>query len=224
MSELSHFSEWLSLIQGKAHVPEDVVAAVQQQLRDGHEVTRDCVIDVLKRLEMRKYIEYAPSIVLRLGGFVPHIPMELEERVKQMYGEVRAVYRELFPGKSFLPCYYVLRKLLEVLNKNELAETLPYIRSAEKLAQYDKVWCVLDKSLQKESHAKLHAIAMRNVASCNGRPPVAHNNFNASCDVCSTEQCVRVMSMGLSWRSGWVLACDRCIPNFPNYAMPLCRE
>lgn len=69
------------------------------------------------------------------------------------------------------------------------------------------------------SHAKLHAIAMRNVALCKGKPPVARINCSTLCDVCSTEQCVSVMSMGLSWRSGWVLACDRCITNFPNYAM-----
>ena len=70
------------------------------------------------------------------------------------------------------------------------------------------------------SYAKLHAIAIRNVVLCKGRPPVAHINCSALCDVCSTEQTVSVMSMGLSWRSGWVLACDGCMANFPNYAMP----
>ena len=79
----------------------------------------------------------------RLDGLpVPHMPPQLEERLRHMFCQIQVPFLKHAPPerKNFLSYAYVLHKFMQLLEKDEYLPSFPLLKSREKLHNQDVVW------------------------------------------------------------------------------------
>lgn len=154
----NHLSEHLSCFQGKetTTIPNDIIDAIRSELKkqritDSKKVTTSKVKEILKKLKLQKYYEHTQMITYELNGICPpSIDKNTEETFKMLFNEIQPVFDRVCPKlrKNFLSYSYVLCKLSELLNRDDLVPFFPLLKSREKLYQQDQIW----KDICKELH------------------------------------------------------------------------
>ena len=147
---INHLNEWLNQVQGKETtvIPDDVFDSIlveikKQKLTNMAELTRKKVKDILKKLRINKYYEHVPHIINRLNGMPsPHMPPELEDRVRHMFCMIQVPFLKHSPSsrKNFLSYSYCLHKMMQLLEKDQYLDSFPLLKSREKLHQQDQIW------------------------------------------------------------------------------------
>ena len=149
---ITHFTEWLSAVQGKeAFTPtkEQLEQVMGQLWRQGKKETSDItasdVRSALKALQLTKLYENAPSIHARITGVQPpRFSSEEERLLKTMFFRIQTAFdkakAQVCPQrKNFLSYSFCLYKFAELLD-------LPYthlfrlLKGKEKLRQQDAIW------------------------------------------------------------------------------------
>ena len=147
---INHLNEWLNQVQGKetTEIPDDVFDSImveikKQKLTNIAQLTRSKVKDILKKLRINKYYEHVPHIINRLNGMPsPHMPPELEDRLRHMFCMIQVPFLKFSPSsrKNFLSYSYCLHKMMQLLEKDQYLESFPLLKSREKLHQQDQIW------------------------------------------------------------------------------------
>jgi len=148
---INHLNEWLNQIQGKetTEIPEEVYDKILMEIKK-HRITNmanlsyDKVKRILKQLKAHKYYEHIPHIINRLNGLpMPSFSPELEEKLRNMFKHIQTPFVKNQPvqRKNFLSYSFVLNKFLQLLDKDEYLVYFPLLKSRDKLAAQDKIWC-----------------------------------------------------------------------------------
>ena len=147
---LNHFNEWLNQIQGKetTDIPDEVFDRIlleikKQKIDNIANLTPGGVRQILKKLKINKYYEHVPHIINRLNGIpMPHLSVELEDKLRNMFKQIQAPFLKFSPmdRKNFLSYSYVLHKFIQLLGHDEYIVNFPLLKSREKLHQQDQIW------------------------------------------------------------------------------------
>lgn len=147
---INHFNENLNLVQAResTNIPEEVMDIITKELKK-IKVTNIKLLSVkkmktiLKELKFNKYCEHAPHIVAKLNGVKPpRIDSQLEDELRHMFLQIQEPFARVCPKnrKNFLSYSYVLYKMLELKNMDELLIYFPLLKSREKLYKQDLIW------------------------------------------------------------------------------------
>ena len=146
----NHLAEHLACFQGKetTTIPDDVISSIRTELKkqrivDSKKVTASKVKEILKKLKLQKYYEHTQLITYNLNGIKPpRIDETTEEQFKALFNDIQHAFNQVCPKnrKNFLSYSYVLRKLSELLNRDDLIPFFPLLKSREKLHQQDMIW------------------------------------------------------------------------------------
>ena len=140
----------LAQIQGKetTEIPEEIYDKIlleikKQKITNVATLTYAKVKDILKRLRLHKFYEHVPLLLYRLNGVpMPHLPAELEEKLRTMFKQVQAPFLKHAPSnrKNFLSYSFALYKMLQLLDQDEFLGSFQLLRSREKLSLQDAIW------------------------------------------------------------------------------------
>lgn len=157
---LNHFTEWLNSLQAKENtdIPPEVLEAVRAEFKKERaskrgDIKPSKVRAFLKKLKLNKWYEHTHTICNALNGVpAPKLPQYLEDRLKQMFGEIQEPFEKHCPPtrKNFLSYSFVLYKFCELLGEDSLLAYFPLLKSSEKLYQQDAIWKLICKDCQFE--------------------------------------------------------------------------
>ena len=156
--KINHFKEILSQFQGKetTQIPIDVIEGIKYQIKK-ERITYDDLTyyklkDLLKKLGYNKYYEHINFIKDKLGMRPPTFSQELEEILCNFFMEIQYPYAKHCPDYrvNFLHYYYVLYKLLELLEEYDYLTEIPMLKDREKLLEQDNIWKKICEDLDWE--------------------------------------------------------------------------
>ena len=154
----NHFKDWIQQIQGKENleiaehdlrlIHDDLIAYYRRTFRDceslqGLSINPNDVKLSLKRLNMTRYYENI-ILIRRLLTNVPppQLESEDEENLMHMFRQVELAF-EYSKGekrKNILRYSYMLYKLMELLELDEMLPLFNMLKNRNKMIQQDKVW------------------------------------------------------------------------------------
>lgn len=154
---INHFNEWLNQVQGKetTDIPDEVYDKIlleikKQKITNMADLTNAKVREILKKLRINKYYEHIPHIINRLSGVsMPHIPPDLEDRLRHMFCQIQVPFLKHSPPtrKNFLSYSYVLHKFMQLLDKDQYVHSFPLLKSRDKLICQDQIWAKICEEL-----------------------------------------------------------------------------
>ena len=141
---------------GKKLVPDDVMETIRDEIHDGTNILYNYTIPItipileciLKRNELTMYKDSIYFIYLKLSGLLfPYITTKAYNFTLNVFNIVSSIYDKLKPNgrKSFLNCYFVLKKLLIMLGKVEYAKYMPPLKTHSKHKELERVWELITK-------------------------------------------------------------------------------
>lgn len=148
----NHLHMHLAQLQGRqiVDVPTDVIRLVTEEAKIQRialpTITASQVRVMLRKRDCAKHYDAIPTILYKLSGKRPFsVPHDVEMRLKQMFDEIqepfaKAVEHICPTRKNFLNYKYTLRKCAELLEFDDLARMLPYLKSREKMLAQDQLW------------------------------------------------------------------------------------
>lgn len=147
---INHFNEWLNQVQGKetTDIPDEVFDAIlleikKQQLRNMADLTRKKIRSILKTLRVNKYYEHGAHIMNRLTGIPsPHLPPELEDRLRTMFCQIQVPFLKHAPAsrKNFLSYSFCLHKMCQLLEEDKYLDSFQLLKACDKLSAQDYIW------------------------------------------------------------------------------------
>ena len=151
--KLTHFREVLNNFQGREckYIPSRVIDIVKRELKDNIAYLNHIVLrTILKKHKLTKYVENVNSILFILTGVQPpFIPKLIEVKLIKYFKQVTEVFHECkTPSRiNFLNYYYVLFKLLELMEQVDLSQLVPRIKSKHRVLEHDKIWLQICNAL-----------------------------------------------------------------------------
>ena len=142
---LDHFKEVLGQFQGREgkHIPPAILHQIKYELSVFNEVTAIDVKKAIRKLKLTKYMENFYYILFTVTGKQPpYIKREIEDKIVRMFKMIDRVWCtvERDRRRSFLNYYYILFKLLELMDQTELLPQVPLLRTRLRLRQHDFLW------------------------------------------------------------------------------------
>lgn len=146
---INHFNEWLQRFQGKdrATIPESVFEQVRAEMKrmrlPPEDLTQARLRALLKKLGLNKYYEHVPRIFHAVTGQpLPRLSDAQEEKLRSMFLAMQEPFSRACPSdrKNFLSYSFVLLKLAELLQLNDILHSFSLLKSKEKLYVQERVW------------------------------------------------------------------------------------
>ena len=103
---------------------------------------------ILKRNELTMYKDSIYFIFFHLnGGSFPHITMKEYNMILSVFNVVNSIYDKYKPKgrKSVLNYFFVLKKLLIMLDRVECAKCIPQLKTHSKQKELERVWELITK-------------------------------------------------------------------------------
>ena len=142
---LDHFKEVLGQFQGREgkHIPPEILHQIKYELQGDHEGTAADVKKAIRKLKLTKYMENFYYILFAVPKKQPpYINREIEDKIVRMFKMIDRVWYSIERDRrrSFLNYYYILFKLLELMDQTELLPQVPLLRTRLRLRQHDLIW------------------------------------------------------------------------------------
>jgi len=156
---ISHFSEFLSALQGRetVTVPEEVCESVRREIKkqrlDNDKIDHRSMRGILKKLGLNAYYEHATQILSTVTGRrPPRLSPALENRLRAMFAECQEPFALYAPeGRSNFCSYpYITYKFAELLCEDWLLPHISLLKSSEKLRAQDDIWRKITAHLRWE--------------------------------------------------------------------------
>ena len=141
---------------GKKFVPDDVMDAIRGEIHDGTNIlypydipiTISVLECILKRKELMIYKGSVYYIYFKLSGkSFPHIATNKYNLILSVFDVMSTIYDKYKPKgrKSFSKYYFVLKKILIMLEKIEYAKYIPPLKTRSKQNELERVWELITK-------------------------------------------------------------------------------
>jgi hypothetical protein len=146
--KITHFKEIIAQFQGKetTQIPADHINLIELQIKKErigiNELNYSKMKEILKKLGLSKYYEHIAFIKNKLGIPPPVFSQELEETLYNLFMEILVPYAQVCPDNrlNFLHYYFVLYKLLELLDERHYLPNIPMLKDPSKIVEQDHVW------------------------------------------------------------------------------------
>lgn len=148
-NKIPHFRDKLKQLQGKAskHIPDQVYQDVLDEIKycglDMCWIKPKEIKSILGKKGHPKYYSCSVQIHQKITGSEPcQLTPEQESRMEEMFSQAERTY-DMYkpPGKNNLQVYtYIIRKLSEILECWEFANTCTKLKDTDKLKDYDRTW------------------------------------------------------------------------------------
>ena len=113
------------------------------QIQDFRKLDYEIMRTILKRLKLSKYYEQIPIIINKLKN-EPTIVIDsgTENKLKEMFKMIQNPFYLVKPKtrRNFLSYSYVLHKLCQLLQRPDLVECFPLLKSRVKMIAQEKIW------------------------------------------------------------------------------------
>lgn len=146
---LDHFHEILNQITGNHPNPPDRITNEVVHYLNANNLDYSCdnVKSSLRQLNLVKYYEYTQKLYLKLNN-LPNIQLDtdVKNQLDSRFLQLSMHYQEIAsPRRSFLSYYFILRKLLQFIEKESddvvrLIDSIPVISNVEKHQINNEVW------------------------------------------------------------------------------------
>ena len=141
---------------GKRVVPDDIMETIRDEIHDETNILYNYTIPItipvleciLKRNELTMYKDSIYFIFLKLnGGSFPHITTKEYNTILSVFNVVSSIYDKHKPKgrKSFVNYFFVLKKLLIMLERVECAKCIPNLKTHLKQKELERVWELITK-------------------------------------------------------------------------------
>lgn len=149
----NHFKYWLCRIQGKEtnKVTNCVITRVQEDLTVHHELPAyETIRAALRRLKLVRFYNNTYYIQKHLTGYaLLDLTRGQEQKLVTMFVQIQQPFAKHARNRVNMLYYsYLIRKFAEVLGWNEVASSLPALKSNSKTRQLDCIW----KQICQELH------------------------------------------------------------------------
>ena len=138
-----HFKEVLAQFQGSEGkiLPPEILDKIRAEIRDLSDTNVSEIRKILRKLCLTKYVENAQSIAFALTGVQPpYIKRVIQEKMIKLFKQIVSAWASVCCGQSFPNYYYVVYKLLELMDEIELMCRVPLLRTPLRIRRHDKVW------------------------------------------------------------------------------------
>jgi hypothetical protein len=156
----NHFKEWLNKIQAKERIEisTETLDKINAEIRnlnitDLTTLNIDTIRKILKKLKLTKYYEHAFHIIYILNGkspisLTPNIEKDLIRYFKQIEEPFRKFKKRT--RKNILRYSYILHKLCELLELDDILNNFILVKNRNKLVEQDAIWKSICKELRWE--------------------------------------------------------------------------
>ena len=144
--KVTHFKEVLCNFQGRECkiIPDDVLSLIKSHVNNDIQLIDLHVIKhVLKKNKLTKYVENVNSILFILTNIKPpSIPKEIEVKLIQYFKQITQVFDtcKTLTRINFLNYYYIIYKLLELMNQTDILQHVPRMKSKHRILEHNKIW------------------------------------------------------------------------------------
>jgi len=160
---VGRFKEWLNQFQAKesTDIPESVYHQITQEINrrritDLKNLKRTTIREILRELKLTKFYDHVPFIINKLNNIpAPKIPLALEKKLIFMFEKIEDVYPLYKPKhrKNMISYPYILHKLFELLERDDLLKCFPFNKSQDVLREQDEIWEKICKHLNWEFYS-----------------------------------------------------------------------
>lgn len=146
---LNHLMDTLHSVQGlrTALPPPGLFAALNEAVRrrkiPPERLTPESVRRLMKAEGLSRRYNFAAEYCRHCGGHgVPTLGKELEDEIKHMFLSMMSAYEESLPTRraNLLSYPYKIRKMLEILDRPDLAKHFKLLKTRDKIWENDRVW------------------------------------------------------------------------------------
>jgi hypothetical protein len=154
--KLTHFKEVLNNFQGREckMIPQHVYDTIVYEMRGNIDLLNHFVLkSILKKHKFTKYVENLNSILFTISGKLPpYIPKVIEMKLINYFKQIVNVFDLYKPATriNFFNYYYVLYKLLELMDRKDLLYHVPKLKSKHRILEHDKIWKCICNALSWE--------------------------------------------------------------------------
>lgn len=144
------FKEWLNQFQAKenADISSEIYNLIIEELnkkriKDYSKLNRNIIREILRKLKLTKYYDNVTFIINKLNNIPPpKISHKLEKKLLHMFDMIEDIWNEVKPlhRKNMLSYPYILHKLCELLEYDELLPSFPLLKSQDVLREQDRIW------------------------------------------------------------------------------------
>ena len=130
----------------------------KQKISNMADLNLNKIKEILKRLGLNKFYEHSVHIMNRLNGLpMPNLSPELEEKLRAMFRQIQPLFVKYAHSnrKNFLSYAYVIRKFIQLLEKDQYLVNFPLLKSRSVLHEQDQVWKKICEELKWEFIASL---------------------------------------------------------------------
>lgn len=141
----THIVDVLNNIQGKTliDITKEEYNKIKKYLKNKKDPTLEDIQEALIKLDLKKFISYAPSIYHQITGkFYLIIKPSHEAKIIHMFKQIQYPYDSKKPDnrKNILRYTYIIYKICELLGYKQYLPYFPLLKSKFKLKQYDEIW------------------------------------------------------------------------------------
>lgn len=157
------FKEWLNQFQAKenAEIDDDIYKLIvselyKKRINDFSNLNRNLIREILRKLNFTKYYDNVAFIINKLNNIpAPKISHVLEKKLLYMFGMIEDVWPIVKPKnrKNMLSYPYILHKLCELLEEDELLPSFPLLKSQDVLREQDRIWKRICEKLNWEFYS-----------------------------------------------------------------------
>ena len=156
----NHFKEWLNKIQAKERIEitDETLDKINTEIKnlnitDLTTLNIDTIRKILKKLKLTKYYEHAFHIIYILNGkspisLTPNIEKDLIRYFKQIEEPFRKFKKRT--RKNILRYSYILHKLCELLELDDILNNFILVKNRNKLVEQDAIWKSICRELRWE--------------------------------------------------------------------------
>lgn len=160
---VGRFKEWLNQFQAKesTDIPDSVYHKItgeinKRRITNLRNLQRTTVREILRELKLTKFYDHVPFIINKLNNIpAPKIHLSLEKKLIFMFEKIEEVYPLYKPKhrKNMISYPYILHKLFELLEKDDLLKCFPFNKSQDVLREQDDIWEKICKHLNWEFYS-----------------------------------------------------------------------
>ena len=145
----NHLHEWITRVQElerkvvPAKVKEEVLKSFEKWGFDRRKPTKTLVRKFLRDAGYQRYFEHVPQIMQWLSGKIQVVfTDETVRRIKHVFSQIQEPFERHKPKgrKNFLSYAYVLYKVCELLELDDILHVFTLLKSRQNLMKADNVW------------------------------------------------------------------------------------
>lgn len=140
---ITHIKSNLTRLIGQEEflLPNAVISIVKKF----NPLTIHQVRKILKSQGLSKYYKHIYSIASKVGIKIPHLSQAEYDKIVFHFNCFNSAYSKLYPNRNCLNYHFLLYKIFQKINRNDLIQYLNFGTNKYKISHYEKIWLICCK-------------------------------------------------------------------------------